>query len=325
MIADFFNRYDFWIRVVVLVLTLTVGVGFLIAGAQAAMAAGIVRLRPATTLTDNVIRLGDVFEGLSEKADHVLGPAPAPGQEMTLNARTLLRIALALDVSWQPETSMDQAILRRAASIVDEPAIRAALEKVLREKGMEGRFDVRYAGLSGGIALPPDQPATVEVASLSIDPAQDRFTAEIAAPSVASPLIKITLSGQVERIVSLPVLKTDLRNGDIINAHDLVWIEVPARDVSNDYLVREDDLAGMTPRRILAAGKPVKVNEVESPRMVERGGAVTIIFKNGAMTLTAPGRSLQDGAKGEVIRVVNAASARTIQGVVTNGGEITVQ
>lgn len=325
MLVTFLNRHDFWIRVVVLVLTLTVGIGLLLMGAQAAMASGIVRLRPAVTLRDNVIRLGDVFEGLSEKADHVLGPAPAPGQDMTLNARTLLRVALALNVSWQPETSMDQITLHRAASLVSESAIHAALEKSLRDKGMDGRFDVDYTGLSGGIALPPDQPATVEVASLSVDPTRDRFTAEIAAPSVAAPLRRVTLDGQIRRIVNLPVLKSDLRNGDVINAHDLVWIEVPARDVSNDYLVREEDLTGMTPRRILAAGRPVKANEVESPRMVERGGAVTIVFRNGAMTLTAPGRSLQNGAKGEIIRVVNAASSRTIQALVTNGGEVTVQ
>ncbi len=325
MIADFLNRHDFALRVVVLILTLTVGVGLILVGAQAAMAAGIVRLRPATTINDDVIRLGDVFDGLSEKADHVLGPAPAPGREMTLNARTLMAVATALNVPWQPETSTDQSVLRRAASVVDEATIRAALEKSLKDKGVDGAFDVRYGGLSGGIVLPPDRPATLEVASLSIDPTRDSFTAELVAPSAAEPLKRIPLSGLIDRIVKLPVLKSDLRNGDIVGPHDIVWMDVPARDMSNDWLVRESDLTGMTPRRIVSAGRPVRTSDLESPRLIERGGTVTIIFKSGAMTLTAPGRALQNGAKGETIRVVNAASSRTVQGLVTADGEITVQ
>lgn len=325
MIGDMLKRHDLAIRIVVLVLTLTVGLGLLLIGAQAAMASGIVRLRPATTVSDGVIRLSDVFDGLTDKADHVLGPAPAPGKEMILNARTLMAVASSLDVPWQPETSMDQAVLRRAASVVEPAAIRGALEDTLRRKGLEGQFTVRYDGLPQGLVLPADQPATVEVSTLALDPAKDRFTAEIVAPSVAAPLQKVALTGQVERIVRLPVLKADLRNGDLIGAHDISWIEVAARDVSNDYLLREEDLSGMMPRRLVAAGRPVRANDLEPPRMVERGGTVTIVFRNGPMTLTAPGRSLQNGAKGEVIRVVNAASNRTIQGLVTEDGEVTVQ
>lgn len=325
MIGNILKRHDLAIRIIVLVLTLTVGLGLLLMGAQAALASGIVRLRPATTVSDSMIRLSDVFEGLTDKADHVLGPAPAPGKEMVLNARTLMAVASSLDVPWQPETSMDQAVLRRAASVVEPVAIRAALEEAMRQKGLDGQFNVRYEGLPQGLALSPDQPATVEVSNLSLDPARDRFTAEIVAPSVASPVQRVALNGQIERIVRLPVLKSDLRNGDLIGWHDIAWIDVAARDVSNDYLLREEDLSGMTPRRLVAAGRPVRVNDLESPRLIERGGAVTIVFRDGPMTLTAPGRSLQNGAKGEVIRVVNAASNRTIQGLVTDSGEVTVQ
>ncbi len=53
-----------------------------------AQSASAVSLKYNTLVEDNVITLGDVFTGLDRKADKVLGPAPRPGQDMTLNART---------------------------------------------------------------------------------------------------------------------------------------------------------------------------------------------------------------------------------------------
>jgi flagella basal body P-ring formation protein FlgA len=43
------------------------------------------------------------------------------------------------------------------------------------------------------------------------------------------------------------------------------------------------------------------------------------------MRLTAQGRALQDGAKGEVVRVVNTKSNTTVSGVVVADGKVTVQ
>jgi flagella basal body P-ring formation protein FlgA len=55
-------------------------------------------LRNIAVIEESVIRAGDVFEGLQYKADTILGPAPQPGKDIVLNARTLLRIAVALDL-----------------------------------------------------------------------------------------------------------------------------------------------------------------------------------------------------------------------------------
>lgn len=314
----------FALRLAALGFAVCLGVMLILAGARAALASAVT-LRSASTVEADVIRLGDIFDGLSAHQDRVLGIAPRPGQDMVLNAHTLMRIAIALDLPWRPRDGAEQTVIRRAAAIVPSGDIRGAIEKGLRAQGMEGAYDLEFSAPLDDIALPAGSPQTIELVSLRIDPEKDRFNAEVAAPSAADPVRRASLSGQINRIVEVPILSRDLRNGDVIGSADVAFLEVSARDVDKDYLLRAEDLVGMTPRRVILSGKPVRAADVQSPRLVSRNGKVLITFRKGPMTLTAEGRALQDGAKGESVRVVNAASSRTIEGVVSGAGEVLVQ
>lgn len=135
---------------------------------------------------------------------------------------------------------------------------------------------------------------------IGIDPRRDIFEAALVAPSKETPVKRLSLMGQVERMVAVPILKSTLRNGDIIGKHDLNWIEMPARQIQHDTLLKEKNLVGMTPQRISFAGKPLLASDLESPKLVERGDIITITFKDGPLFLSTKGKALQSGAKGEI-------------------------
>lgn len=313
---------DLYIRVVVLLLALTAGLAFLFIGTRAALAASI---KPVSVINGDTLRLGDVFDGLSgDKAAYVLGPAPQPGQDMTLNASTLMRVASALQLPWKPASSADQVIIRRAATVVAESDIRDAINAALMEKGLEGKFNLLITGTMPQIVLPPEAAPSVEVESVKFDPARDWFEISLAAPSTATPLTHASIMGRVQRMVSVPVLKTALRNGDLIGMNDIIWIEMEQKDLQADNILREEDMTGLTPRHMAAAGKPLRANELQRPVMVGRGDSVTLIFKSGPMILTAKGKAMQDGAEGDLVRFVNVASNRTLDGIVSGDHEITV-
>ena len=96
----------------VVILLVSAGAAF---GSKMAMAAS---LKQISVVSDDVLRLGDVFDNISRNADYVLGAAPKPGEDMVLNARTLYRIASAMDVEWRPATSGDSITIRREANII---------------------------------------------------------------------------------------------------------------------------------------------------------------------------------------------------------------
>lgn len=316
------NGWSLTARMLTVVLSLFSGMMLLIGASQAGNAVG---LKENAVVTGNTITLGDVFYGLEGGGDKVLGPAPRPGTDMVLNARTLMRVAIALDVPWRPESTADQVVLSRAATTVGSESIKDELKKALAAKGLAGKYDLDFLGQAPEITLPHDQPATFDITEVSFDPEKDTFTASLAAPSSGNPIHRAKLSGKVERVTSIPVLRETLRSGTIIGMNDIEMVDMPTKSLNNEYIMNADELNGMTPRRFIHAGKPVQADEVEAPRIVQRGDAVTMVFQEGMLSLTAMGKALENGAKGDLIRVVNTASNRTVQAVVTAEREVTVQ
>lgn len=321
MTRDLFEKFELAARVALFLFSLSLGMLVLVAGTRAALAA---TLKSESVITGEYIRLGDVFDGV-KNADYILGPAPAPGKDMILNARTLYKIASALNVEWQPASSAEQLVLKREASVIPLTAITNKLEGKLAEDGVDGKFSITYTNQPSDIILSGGSKTTMEVTALSRDAQSDTFNAIIVAPSAADPQKRMTVSGRIERMISVPVLANTLRNGDIIGTRDIDWIDVPQNRIANGTLLDEADLINMTPRRTVNSGKPIIGNELESPKMVDRGDSITLVFETGPLVLTAKGKSLQAGAVGDTVRVSNTDSNKNLSGIVTAYREVTVR
>ncbi len=320
-LKNFAEEFELAIRIAMLIVALSFGMLVLLVGVTSASAA---TLRGEGVVTDDYIRLGDIFDGV-KNAEYVLGPAPQPGKDMILNARTLYKIAAALDVEWQPSTSAEQIILRREAVVVPQADVTAALQEKLRESGVKDSFSVTYTNTLNDIILPAGLDRALEVTAFNFDAQNDTFNAVVVSPSADNPVKRVPVSGRIERLVQVPVLKSTLRNGDIIGALDIDYIELPAFKLSNGTLLKEEDIVNMTPRRVTAAGKPLISNDLEQPKMVERGDVITLVFADGPMQLTVKGKSLQAGAMGDTIRVSNTDSNKNLQGTVTAHREVTIR
>jgi flagellar basal body P-ring formation protein FlgA len=286
--------------------------------------AAAVGLKEDSVVTGNTITLGDIFTGLPRDADKVMGISPQPGREMVLDARTLLRIAIALDLPWRPETSADTVIVKRAATIVDRDMIDEALHASLADKGITGEYKLVMAEDPQNMILPQDMTPGVEVSSLNIKQGSDWFEATLAAPSKDQPLTTRRISGRIERMAKIPVLRENLNNGTVIGVNDIDYITIPQRNLKSDIVLRAEDLTGRTPRRLLTAGVALNANDLEAPRLVARGEIITMVFNQDGLQLTAQGKALEHGAKGDRIRVVNTSSNKTIVAEVTNDKEVTL-
>lgn len=313
---------DFGFRVLVLAGCLFCGFVFLVAGARMALAA---ELRGTSVVTDSVLRVGDIFNGLdTTKANTVLGPSPQPGKEMVLNAATLMRLAKTLELDWRPATTADQIVVRRAATVIGKDIIEKLVNEKLFEEGLTGDYRMSMNNTVADIVLPQDMPAQAEISRFRFDPQKDVFEATVAAPSASKPAFEMVISGSVERLVSVPVLRDSLKNGDIIGQTDVDFIKLPQKDVQRDFILKAETLNGMTPRRMVMSGKPIRDLDLENPQIVTRGAQVTLVYKEGPMTLSARGKSMQNGARGDMVRVINLNSNRSLEGIVSAENEITV-
>ncbi|MEM6852774.1 MAG: flagellar basal body P-ring formation chaperone FlgA, partial [Pseudomonadota bacterium] len=71
-------------------------------------------------------------------------------------------------------------------------------------------------------------------------------------------------------------------------------------------------------------GRPITSDMVGPPTLVQKNALVVIEYATGPMLLTAKGKALDDGGKGEVVRVMNIDGSKLIQGVVTGADAVSV-
>jgi flagella basal body P-ring formation protein FlgA len=280
----------------------------------AAFAATTLPLNVTRTLETDMIRLSDVFSDIPSTKDQVIGRAPAPGQDVTLNARTLMKLASAYGVKWTPTTTADQVVLTRTGTVIDAATIQSAILNALVENGVPGKFDVTFAVPLNAMILPAKTAPDLAIARVMIDPRTQNFT--LRAAPLAMPAYGLDIQGKIEPLVDAPVLRSTLAKGALIGATDLDTTEIRASQAGNDTVLDKTQLIGMSARRNILPGRLVKMADIESPLAVKRGEKITLVYRTGVLELSAQGRALQDGRAGDQIKVVNVASKTNLQGTV---------
>ncbi|MFT3857265.1 MAG: flagellar basal body P-ring formation chaperone FlgA [Aquabacterium sp.] len=96
------------------------------------------------------------------------------------------------------------------------------------------------------------------------------------------------------------------------------------RDVTAtpDALADMDAVAGQSLRRAVRAGQIVRADMLRPALLVWRRQAVTIQARRAGIEVTQAGEALDNGRKGELIRVRNVASGKVIQARVIESGVV---
>lgn len=81
---------------------------------------------------------------------------------------------------------------------------------------------------------------------------------------------------------------------------------------------------GMEAARRLTAGAVVRASDVTTPRLIRRGEPVTIYVRSGGLTISTPGRALDNGGKGDLVRVVANSTSRTLDTEVEGSGAVRI-
>jgi len=311
------------LKVIVIIPVMAITVASFIASIGTATAAS---LRTSITVTDDVIRVGDVFEGVTHSADFILAPAPLPGKDLVWDARTLLRVATAFDLSWRPSSAMDRVSIRRMANMISTDMLKAEIKQAIAENGVTEAFDIDFVGNSvNQIILPYDVDPYVNILSFSFNLSRKTFTATIETPATNDGgSVKTNIVGQIHSLVNIPVLKKTVRRGETIGHHDITMLAVRGSDIMDNFAVSVDELVGMTPTRIIHGGMPVDRSDLNKPFLVNRGEMVTMRLNNGPIKLTAMARAMERGTKDDIIRLMNVDSKRMIEARITGLREAAV-
>jgi len=281
--------------------------------------AGDITPKYESVVTADVVTVGDVFDGVTRSAGHVLAPAPAPGEELKLSAYDLKRISDAFGYDWQPQSNMDQVVIRRDAVEIDRYQIEAALQEKFSRILPGRRFELALESGGRGFYLPPTETAAPEVLDLTTDVSRAQFRAVLAAGDVQH-----AVTGQFYLVTEVPVLQKPVRSGEIITEADVTYVDIREKDLSAKTVLDAGQLVGKSARRSLPALRILAAADVTEPLLVKKGDLVTVTVHNNMLHLTAQAKALENGAAGATVRVMNTASNQILDAVVTGAQKVAV-
>jgi flagella basal body P-ring formation protein FlgA len=280
-------------------------------------------LKPAVSVRDPVIRLGDLFEDVGERSQVAVAAAPPPGSRMVLSAGWLASLAESQHIAWQPASRFDQVVVERASREIGAEEISERLIEALAEKTPVKNTELKLDAPTLRLTVAAEDTGPLAVEGLSLDPRSGRFSAFLST-GAAGDHARLHVSGRLIRTAEVPVPARLLAAGETIALGDVTTVTLRTDRVGADTLLQAGDLVGKAARRPLRAGEPVHATDVEVPLVVRRGSLVTILLETRALRLSAEGKAMDDGGMGAVIRVANTRSSRVIDAVVAGPGTVTV-
>ena len=121
-----------------------------------------------------------------------------------------------------------------------------------------------------------------------------------------------------------PTPKIVIYPGELIVEEALTDAPLSGTLQNGPIALSHDQLIGKMSRRTLLPGRPIPLAAIDNPRVVRNGGEVTLIYIDGALTITTSGAAMQDGGAGDLIRVRNADTGVTVTGRLRPDGSVLV-
>jgi flagella basal body P-ring formation protein FlgA len=151
--------------------------------------------------------------------------------------------------------------------------------------------------------------SSANVAHAGLLPATAVPAAETAVPAAA-----------LERLVRVPVPARRIDRGELIGDADIQWVTLREGQVPAHSFLDDRELTGLSPKRALKPGAPIRRADVAQPVLVSKGQLVTIELSTPYMSLSARGKALESGGEGETIRISNEQSRAVVEAMITGPG-----
>lgn len=125
-------------------------------------------------------------------------------------------------------------------------------------------------------------------------------------------------------MVKVPVFKDVMRRGSIISEADIAYKVIPAHRVRESIVVNPKELIGKEVIRGISRQVPIFARGVRVPPQVRRSQPVSLVFNESGLKLRTVGTAMQDGTKGQRVKVRNERSGRIILGTVVANNLVSV-
>ena len=285
-------------------------------------------LRANVSVAADVVRVGDLIDNAGASALVAVYRAPDLGTTGVLPVSQVLNVLRQHQVIGVDARDLKEISVTRLARSVTAKDIQAAVAEALAHRGNLGEaanISLTFDRDVQDLRLDASNSGAMEVTSARYEARGGHFdvTFSIASDTGNAPT-QLRFTGVAIETVDAVILTRSVERTDILKSSDIVLERRPKAEVGGDPAVR-DSAIGMQLRHSMRAGQPVRVADLVKPDLVQRDQNVTLIYQTAGIYLTTRGKALDSGTEGDVISVLNPQSKRTVSGIVTGRGQVTIQ
>jgi flagella basal body P-ring formation protein FlgA len=285
-------------------------------------------LRASVAVTSDVVRVGDLIDNAGSSALVAVYRAPDLGTTGVLPVAQVISVLRQHQVIGVDTHDLKEVSVTRLARSVTAKDIQAAVTEALAHRGNLGEaanINLTFDHDLQDLRLDASNSGAMEATGVRYEARGGHFdvTLSIANDTGSAPT-QLRFTGIAIETVDAVILTRSVERTDILKASDITVERRPKAEVGGDPAVR-DSAIGMQLRHSMRAGQPVRVADLAKPDLVQRDQNVTLIYQTSGIYLTTRGKALDAGTEGDVVSVLNPQSKRTVSGIVTGRGQVTIQ
>ncbi|MFW0776731.1 MAG: flagellar basal body P-ring formation chaperone FlgA [Rickettsiales bacterium] len=199
-----------------------------------------------------------------------------------------------------------------------------AIGFALAEKGAGDKVKATINGRSTEALFSYNEPISVEIRGLQFDKAGSRWSANLLFVNEGSAISVMPVAGRFDEVVEIPMLKRQVRAGDVIKKEDVETRDYVMSRTRSDTITDLKSLIGKSPTRTISAGRPIYEQEIALPVVIEKDNVVQMYYRSPGVEISATGKAMEDGSTGKIINVRNLSSKKTVRAVVVNANTVNI-
>tara|TARA_B100001123_G_scaffold400944_1_gene487190 strand:- start:134 stop:901 length:768 start_codon:yes stop_codon:yes gene_type:complete len=203
--------------------------------------------------------------------------------------------------------------------------VKQLITEQLIDKGAGEQIELDVSGRTQPVLFRSSKPLEAALDMVDFDARSMTWNANMSLYDGDKVAKVLELSGRYAPQIEIPVLKRRLHSSEMIAEDDIEWVGYPEHRLRKDTVLDAKTLIGKSPRRVISEHRPIRADDIEEPKVVDKGDLVRVAYQTPYMEIRTVGEALEEAALGQRIRIRNSESGIVIQAVVTGTGSAEVK
>jgi flagella basal body P-ring formation protein FlgA len=135
---------------------------------------------------------------------------------------------------------------------------------------------------------------------------------------------KIWVNAEIDVSQKVVVCNRTLPRNHVITQDDIRLDTLSLKEYPENVITDPLEALGKRTQRTIEVNSPLRVNCLEVMPLVKRGDLVTIVAESDVVKISTQGVAIENGGKGEMVKVINTGSQKEVYGTVTDTRTVAV-